>query len=637
MSCFTYLPAFLSTLFRLAAYIFLRVIPTTLVKPVLPALYVSYLLSSWLFSPPSLDTTRSEKTNKVQSPPSDHVLRTLLLTLPTTSRRLRLSNVFINTLLFIAAADLIVTPYLDTASDVVFTRVGAVYPDSVKIVARYPMTNSTESTSLRLVYRELTNFNTTAWKGGPLMTFQETHDWVDTVKITGLWPNTSYEYALSTTNRTMLDYPHTPLRFRTFPDPRLSAGTHFKFVVSSCITPNFPYRGPLYSRSIRGFDLLADYLYPRSIEPPGNPKDASLPAQIIEQSSVMASAEFLFFLGDFIYADVPVYIGDDKEAYRRLYRRNYNSDSFRKIYERLPIFHAYDDHEFINNFGASGNDSTPPYLNASGAFKLYNSNANYDPVTSGEHYYEFGYGNAAFFILDTRRYRTEMGTPNRTMLGDAQLAALHEWLSRVNTTSTFKFVITSVPFTSLWGHDAQSDSWAGFPEEKRALLTAFHSVPNVILLSGDRHEFAVIEFTGPEPDDYPVWEFSTSPLSMFYIPFVRTLRMQSDTFAQRHRSKLVSTENGTEIVSYVEHIPFERVVKSIAAGNSKWSTFEVDTRDPDSPTVKLETMIDGKPGFKFKVTGIPVQLRSSTALGAIVAGGMKDIINKLGIKPSKWF
>lgn len=46
-------------------------------------------------------------------------------------------------------------------------------------------------------------------------------------------------------------------------------------------------------------------------------------------------AEFLIFLGDFIYADVPVYIGDDKEAYRRLYRRNYNSPSFRKIYERL--------------------------------------------------------------------------------------------------------------------------------------------------------------------------------------------------------------------------------------------------------------------------------------------------------------
>jgi alkaline phosphatase D len=45
--------------------------------------------------------------------------------------------------------------------------------------------------------------------------------------------------------------------------------------------------------------------------------------------------EFLLFLGDFVYADVPFYFGDDKEAYRRLYRRNYQSESFRKIYERL--------------------------------------------------------------------------------------------------------------------------------------------------------------------------------------------------------------------------------------------------------------------------------------------------------------
>lgn len=49
------------------------------------------------------------------------------------------------------------------------------------------------------------------------------------------------------------------------------------------------------------------------------------------------SAEFLMFLGDFIYADVPLYIGDNRDAYRRLYRRNYQSKSFRKIYEHLRM------------------------------------------------------------------------------------------------------------------------------------------------------------------------------------------------------------------------------------------------------------------------------------------------------------
>ncbi|KAF8078218.1 PhoD-like phosphatase-domain-containing protein [Lyophyllum atratum] len=599
MSICTHLPTVFSSLFRLTVYIFLRVIPSSLAKFVLPPLYVAYLLTSWLFAPQPPENNRSEKPPQTQPTPKTDIFRTLILSLPTTSRRLRLSNALINTALFIAAADLITTPFLDTASDAMFTRVGAVYPDSVKIVVRHPETNYTGPTNLRLLYRESTDPHSTAWKDGPRLTFTQDQDWVDTVKISGLWPNTSYEYALSTLNRTILDYPTSPLRFHTFPDPRLSTGTHFKFVVSSCIYPNFPYRGPLHRRSIKGFDLLADYLYPPSIETSSQPsEDTDLPTTPVASLDASPKVEFMLFLGDFIYADVPVYIGDDKEAYRRLYRRNYASSSFRKVYERLPLFHAYDDHEFINNFGASGNDSTPPYINASSAYRLYNSNANFDPVKPGEHYYEFQYGDTAFFVLDTRRYRTEMGTSNRTMLGDVQLASLHEWLSRVNASSSFKFVVTSVPFTSLWTHDAQSDSWAGFPDEKQALLAAFHSVPNVIILSGDRHEFAAIEFTGPNPEDYPVWEFSTSPLSMFYIPFFRTLRMQSDAYTQRNRTKIISTEHGPEIITYVEDIPMERVIKYIPIGNVKWSALEIDTRDTERPILKLETVIDGKPGFK---------------------------------------
>ena len=72
---------------------------------------------------------------------------------------------------------------------------------------------------------------------------------------------------------------------------------------------------------------------------------------------------------------------------------------------------------------------------------------------------------------------------------------------QVNTTATFKFIVSSVPFTSLWQHDALKDSWAAFETEKRALLDVLHTVPNVIILSGDRHEFAAIEFN---PDELQV-------------------------------------------------------------------------------------------------------------------------------------
>ena len=141
------------------------------------------------------------------------------------------------------------------------------------------------------------------------------------------------------------------------------------------MTTNFPYT-PFQGRRIKGFDLLADYLWHDEPSPslvqPAESKDetgvfeqaSSAAAEMAEsvssvvQSSVLepiaaaatsigASAapaavnttkpptEFMIFMGDFIYADVPIYFGDDKEAYRRLYRRNYQSPSFRKVYERL--------------------------------------------------------------------------------------------------------------------------------------------------------------------------------------------------------------------------------------------------------------------------------------------------------------
>ena len=76
---------------------------------------------------------------------------------------------------------------------------------------------------------------------------------------------------LAHTNRTLLPHPASPIRFRTFPDSRLQTGSHFRFVVSSCLTPNYPY-SPFQRKRIRGFDLLADYLFAEStvVDTPGS-------------------------------------------------------------------------------------------------------------------------------------------------------------------------------------------------------------------------------------------------------------------------------------------------------------------------------------------------------------------------------
>ncbi|KAI0253905.1 PhoD-like phosphatase-domain-containing protein [Lactifluus subvellereus] len=667
-----YFGAIASTLFRIFTYLFLRVVPARLCKYLLPGLYLAYtatipIASLRLPSPPDAKQDGSAApatTNKTNN--NRDVVWELLFSLPTT----RLTTIItwsINTLLLLFAADFVFTPVIDSATDVTFTRVGAVYPDAVKVVVRYPLShaNATERDVL-ILWRPATAAAAEPWTDGPTLRLDPEFDWTNTTKLTKLWPSTEYEYTLADTNRTILQYPASPIRFRTFPDERLPTASHFRFVVSSCLKPNFPY-APFKNGRIKGFDLLADYLFnePTIVDTPGTVAfvDASdnateslqVDARIAANGSEPAVAnvipatlgaegvvptEFMLFLGDFIYADIPVYHGDSKHAYRRLYRRNYNSPSFRRVYERLPIIHTYDDHEFINNYVGHSND-TPPFENANDAFRIYNADGNYDPRVPGLHYYDFRYGNVAFFVMDTRRYRSSPFTgeaATRTMLGEAQLSALYEWLGKVNQTATFKFIVTSVPFTSLWTHDAQTDSWAGYASERASLLSALHTVPNVYLLSGDRHEFAAIEFNPLRevgPGSHIVREFSTSPLSMFYVPLVRTLRRASEAVVPRTRLRIVDEESPPEEV--VEEVPMERVIKYLPIGNYKWSTIEIDTRNPEHPKLSLEVVIDGKVAYNLPIDATSVKLKSSTALGSMVPDSLKDILDRVGISPNRWF
>ncbi|KAJ3814294.1 PhoD-like phosphatase-domain-containing protein [Lentinula aff. lateritia] len=675
----TSISSILATAFRVASFLFLRVIPSPLLQAAIPALLSLYLLSANLSSKPARGNVNPAAA--------------VLLSLRTPSRIIRWTNIVINSLIMLAFLDFCASPYFDHASDVVFSRIGAVSDKSAKILVRYPNLNET----IQLIWRE--SKPNAAWNKGEILNLSQENDWADTVTLSGLWPSTKYEYALVGANASFLAYPGSPLAFRTFPDPHLPGGTHFRFVTSSCILPNFPY-APLQRRRIKGFDLLAEYLFPsspaiRAVNSTTDRNDTGTPnsEETLDVHTTLPPS-FLLFLGDFIYADVPIYFGNYKESYRRLYRRNYQSSSFRKIYERLPMFHIYDDHEIINNFSGAGNDWTLPYPSASDAFQIYNANGNPSPPQSTKsldhtpYYYNFHYGDVAFFVMDTRRYRSFPTDPSeeKTMLGEEQLTRLLDWLGKTNSTAIFKFIVSSVPFTSLWGHDAQYDSWAGFVNEKQTVLNAMYGVPNVFVITGDRHEFAAIEFAAPTQSSFAVTEFSTSPLSMFYIPIYHTLNMQSaETFTRKVVKEAPSVDapipapeslpaipsdeatlvqsDGTPVSTefslqvpptssesanehndekpetefVTEEVPKERVIKNIPEGNYKWASIEVDTRNPERPILNLEVVIDGKPSYQYEVVGVPVKLQGSTALGAFVTTNMKDILKKIGLQPAKWF
>lgn len=58
-------------------------------------------------------------------------------------------------------------------------------------------------------------------------------------------------------------------------------------------------------------------------------------------------------------------------------------------------------------------------------------------------------------------------------------------------------------------------------------------------------------------------------------------------------------EPKVELEVITEEVPKEQVVKYIPEGNYKWSSIEIDTRNPQRPTLKLEVMIDGKPSYQY--------------------------------------
>ena len=435
--------------------------------------------------------------------------------------------------------------------------------------------------------------------------------------------------------------------------------------------PNFPYN-PFTAERIKGWDILNQYIWPHAklstvvteyfknvtktissisdkasnvsfvglnISSAASSAAAGLTSATTSVTSIFAKTarttsqitpDFMLFVGDFICTDLPNWGGGNLERYHQLYKRVYASPSFRKVYEKLrksaillsshsietistAIFTTWGDHDIIDPSSGEDLNHNGPFVNASSAYSTFLGNANPDPVGSDVHYYNFRYGDNAFFVLDTQRHRTgskakidvspgeeiyieqqnsttattggdDSYTPKpRTMLGDKQLTALYSWLGKVNSTTTFKFIVSGVPFTTLWkGLGDSMDSWAAYPEERSALLDVLEYVPNVIVISGDRHEFAVIQlrgkilevsgvsshiFTLSKVTEYLVC--TASPLSMFALPSY-TLQKASKNLIHRPVTASVVHENGTvSTAEVIESTPEEQTLLYYPTGQHK--------------------------------------------------------------------
>jgi alkaline phosphatase D len=219
---------------------------------------------------------------------------------------------------------------------------------------------------------------------------------------------------------------------------------------------------------------------------------------------------FSLFLGDFIYSDHIKYYGDAQSSFSKAYRQTIRDKHYNRMARWIPMYYIFDDHEIKENWDDGQNGS---YGNAIKIWDQYCGVTNPVPYNDSDrvYYYNFWYGDVAFFVVDERTYRTSESVddgPNKTMLGDVQNQRLKDWLLEVNDTAKIKVIASGAAWTVDYD---DGDGWRGYKYARSEILDFIgnNSIKNVVLLSGDVHYVFVVEILPG------LFEFSSSPISAF--------------------------------------------------------------------------------------------------------------------------
>ncbi|KAM6530250.1 hypothetical protein FALCPG4_008374 [Fusarium falciforme] len=415
---------------------------------------------------------------------------------------------------------------LHQSNNLSFSRIGFVDSSTARVVIRAPNSDYVDITIT-------SDSGASGAKVDPILTNRES-DYTGTFLVEGLAPNTSYTYSTNAS--------HTG-SFRTSVLPQDLK--RWSLISSSCIKPFYPYSPINHGLRIKGLEHLSNYVSTKPVE-------------------------MMLFLGDFIYIDLPIPLGWDAKAYYTAYRQAYASPSWSSQLRAIPWLHVYDDHEIINDWAAN---ETGLYGIAMQPFWSYQGHAN-PPSEFGARntYYVFRRGGVSFFVLDTRRYRSDNAMadgPEKTMLGEQQRTALVQWLE---SETDYKVVVSSVPFTRNWRGPDSADSWSGYLWEREQILDAMKRNGGAIILSGDRHEHATTKFPPNNEGEMPVIEFSTSPLNQFYEPFDRFHKEIEDTDISIH---------------------------SHPWGTSKFGVVSFDTSNKDRLALHYDLIVDGSRVWQY--------------------------------------
>ena len=246
-----------------------------------------------------------------------------------------------------------------------------------------------------------------------------------------------------------------------------------------------------------------------SVDRPGTPYGSNL--EIFNTIARAAVAEtqpaFMLWLGDNIYlrdADLVHPWGMN-----RRYRSVRATPELQTLMAALPHYAIWDDHDF------GPNDANRSFVFKGDSLKLFqrywpNPSAGL-PETAGT-FTRFSMGDAEFFLLDDRSYRTADlmtdGNSDKTLYGGGQI----DWLKNALMQSRASFKIIAGGSQFLNG-TSRFEGWQHFPAEREAFLDwlARNRINGVLFLSGDRHHTELLR--RERAGSYPLYELTCSPLT----------------------------------------------------------------------------------------------------------------------------
>lgn len=507
---------------------------------------------------------------------------TLLLGTPSPSRLLSAAVLLTNVVLTAFVVDRVYTEHAITAADLSFVRLGYVSDSEAKFLLREPDQSQMPVTLYYRLKDAQPPYENPAWytAGGARWTDNSTdYTFVLSVPLPYAVQRT---YEWKTSNNHSGEFTAAP---KVGKAPDLFNGS-FTFLSTSCILPRVPYSPLDHALAIPGMRHLAKVL-------------------------PTLQAQFMLFLGDFIYSDVPRYWGQSAENYRQKYRQVYASPDWPGVGQNLSWIHVLDDHEIRNDWSEN---TTGIYTAAVDPWHHYHTSVNppharqagLRTLRQNATYFQFAQGPASFFMLDTRTYRSSNSLPfnstEKTMLGEDQLADFLDFLRRPEPRGVqWKIVASSVPFTKNWRVNRR-DTWGGFLAERQTILEAMWDAglrgTGVVILSGDRHEFAATQFPPPPDSKWPasvaVHEFSASPLNQFYSP-IPTYFQRDDEDVKLEYINTGNTKFGAVTIKYGNATDAQSSLeyRLFLDGTESWNTTILSPVALEKPNISLWDKIMG--------------------------------------------